>query len=995
MRTRFRQTGNQLRKNWKISIRNKKTTSCALLLPLLFNISLLLIKLAIESNPSESNQDKLSQPRESPVFPRCNKKFDLKCNTLAYNGHGNKQVESVISRLLTYSDTPRNEVHGERTETNLDTYFYQNPNKTLFGIVFRFDQTEYTDTIPEDARFFIQVNESTLYNKIAYDDFYDIFCPVQILLQRALFEVVGEFNINIDVQFSKFPHPKLVTIDTAGALGKTFFFWALLFNMIIMAGQIVQEKESRKRFGMKMMGLTDFSYWTSWILTDLLIIFIVILVLIITGSICGFEFFLKNDFSIYFVLFLLFGLNVVATATFISTLVEKTKSATMIGFALFCIFTIFNGLASVLIYNEDVSKIYRIIFSLLSPVVFTKALNDLSIASGYDGSTGMRWSSISNNAEIFPMRTCFNWLVLDFFIVFFLTFYFDNVLSKGIGVKKTLFYFLKPSYWKGKANKNENEILVDLKNAEEENSKLRAMDLKNQKKKKNDKGQEQEQEKEKERVEGGAQNEDLDVRNERKKLLDSSETESTIVKIYGLTKVFKKNIVRSTIKDFKAVDNLYLTMQDDQLIALLGPNGSGKTTTINMLTGLLPPTGGFASIDGYSIISEIGTIRERIGVCPQHDILWDELTAREHIKIFAGLKNIPKQQIPLEIEDRLAEVDLIDVGNQRVGSFSGGMKRRLSVAIALTGNSKVILLDEPTTGMDPVARRHVWNIIQNAKKKRVILLTTHSMEEADILSDKIAIIAAGKLRCVGSSLHLKNKFGAGYRITMIIEEGTLNEIKEIIKEKLSNVLFVSESLVTLTIEIPRSNTHDLPEFFEFLDLNKDELFISDYSVSMTTLEEVFLNIAKSAANERYNELKEKLKGDLLAQKEIEKKKNQFDIHYENLNYHSQLNYQNEDDDVDESSNPKKKKVLKKKIQINEKKNKVKKKIKRNSKKNIKNNLKKKKKIKKKKKNIVKKKNKEIILSENDISSENELGIQLDAIIDKDLIKPDLINFESD
>jgi len=143
----------------------------------------------------------------------------------------------------------------------------------------------------------------------------------------------------------------------------------------------------------------------------------------------------------------------------------------------------------------------------------------------------------------------------------------------------------------------------------------------------------------------------------------------------------------------------------------------------------------------YSVETEMDEIRRFTGVCPQHDILWDDLTAREHLDIFARLKSIPKEKRAQEIEDRLADVALTEVGDHLAGSYSGGMKRRLSVAISSIGDPRIIFMDEPTTGMDPLSKRHVWDLIQELKKSRVIILTTHSMEEADVLADRYVFLA--------------------------------------------------------------------------------------------------------------------------------------------------------------------------------------------------------------------------------------------------------------
>jgi ATP-binding cassette subfamily A (ABC1) protein 3 len=150
--------------------------------------------------------------------------------------------------------------------------------------------------------------------------------------------------------------------------------------------------------------------------------------------------------------------------------------------------------------------------------------------------------------------------------------------------------------------------------------------------------------------------------------------------------------------------NNNLRSDEGNLLVLLGHNGAGKTTTIGMLTGLLSPTSGDALIFGNSIITDMDEIRKVMGVCPQYDILWPQMTGREHLELFAALKEVSKDHIENEVVERLNDVDLLKAQNIPSGSYSGGMKRRLSVAIALIGNPKIVFLDEPTTGMDPVSR---------------------------------------------------------------------------------------------------------------------------------------------------------------------------------------------------------------------------------------------------------------------------------------------------
>lgn len=139
--------------------------------------------------------------------------------------------------------------------------------------------------------------------------------------------------------------------------------------------------------------------------------------------------------------------------------------------------------------------------------------------------------------------------------------------------------------------------------------------------------------------------------------------------------------------------------------------------------------------------------------------------------MFSLIKGVPNNEIQASCEELLRSVGLYDVRNARTFSFSGGMKRRLSVAISAIGDPKIIFMDEPTTGMDPVSRKDVWTLIQKLKRNKVMILTTHAMEEADVLSDRIAVVADGKLQCVGTPLYLKNKFGDGYKVNLVCNPG--------------------------------------------------------------------------------------------------------------------------------------------------------------------------------------------------------------------------------
>nr|XP_014347243.1 PREDICTED: ATP-binding cassette sub-family A member 3 [Latimeria chalumnae] len=260
---------------------------------------------------------------------------------------------------------------------------------------------------------------------------------------------------------------------------------------------------------------------------------------------------------------------------------------------------------------------------------------------------------------------------------------------------------------------------------------------------------------------------------------------------------------------------------------------------------LYPPTGGRAYISGYDISQDMVLIRKSLGLCPQNDVLFDNMTVEEHLHFFIRLKGYPLKKAPEEIERMLRILDLEDKRKSKSKSLSGGMKRKLSIGIAFIGDSKVVMLDEPTSGMDPVARRATWDLLQQQKSGRTILLTTHFMDEADLLGDRVAIMAKGELQCCGSSLFLKNVYGAGYHMVIVKEPNcSVSEITCLVKHYVPSASLESNAGAELSYILPKESTHRFEALFTELELRREELGIASYGASVTTMEEVFLRVGK-------------------------------------------------------------------------------------------------------------------------------------------------------
>uniref|UniRef100_A0A673C7T2 Zgc:172302 n=1 Tax=Sphaeramia orbicularis TaxID=375764 RepID=A0A673C7T2_9TELE len=335
------------------------------------------------------------------------------------------------------------------------------------------------------------------------------------------------------------------------------------------------------------------------------------------------------------------------------------------------------------------------------------------------------------------------------------------------------------------------------------------------------------------------------------------------VSIRNLVKIYKKGAKL-------AVNHLNLKFYEGQITSFLGHNGAGKTTTISVLTGLFPPTSGTVYIKGMDIRHDVDIIRRTLGVCPQHNVLFDILTVEEHVWFYGCLKGLSEEEVKAELDTLLEDVGLLHKRHEQTKNLSGGMKRKLSVAIAFVGGSKVVVLDEPTAGVDPYSRRGIWDLLLKYRKgNRTIILSTHYMDEAELLGDRIAIISQGRLCCCGSPLFLKSHLGSGYYLTVVKREGlcfvhqdsessmsedtglgsednSLSALLSLARLHIPGARLVEELGQEAVINLPQIAAKDtsLAVFLSELDHKLVELGISSYGLSDSTLEEIFLRVAE-------------------------------------------------------------------------------------------------------------------------------------------------------
>eukprot|EP00055_Hartaetosiga_balthica_P016967 m.110165 g.110165 ORF g.110165 m.110165 type:complete len:1869 (+) comp9218_c2_seq1:80-5686(+) len=552
---------------------------------------------------------------------------------------------------------------------------------------------------------------------------------------------------------------------------------------------IVYEKEKRLKESMKMMGLTEFMHWLGWFIKCFSYLLFTVIIMTIAFGVG--ELTPKSDTGVIFILLLLNMIASIAYGFLISTFFSKASLAAFVGGLLFYV-----GYVPYSFEQHDLDSLSagsKAGLCLFSPSCLGIGAD---VLSAYEGrGEGLQFSNLASDPSAFntfSMADVFGMLIFDIFLYIFLTWYISNVFPGQYGVAQPFYFFLTKSFWFGV------KPIVD-----------------------------------------SSADEVVEVDTSLVETPPSDATPGIVIK--KLRKIFKAETGGSKV----AVENLSMKMFENQITALLGHNGAGKTTTLSMLVGLFSPTSGSATVGGHDVIHDTEGVRESLGICPQHNILFDALTIEEHIMFFSRLKGLSVDEAKQEIDRYVVDLDLESKRKDLSKTLSGGQQRALSLGVALCGDSKVVILDEPTSGMDPYKRRQTWNLLLKHKVGRTMVLTTHFMEEADILGDRIAIMANGQLRTLGSSLFLKKRFGVGYHMTMVKEPGcNVSSISNLIRSHVAGATIQTEVGTELSFVLPKEQSANFPEMMENLDQEKDNLKIASYGISATTMEEVFLKVTE-------------------------------------------------------------------------------------------------------------------------------------------------------
>ncbi|XP_060734088.1 phospholipid-transporting ATPase ABCA1 isoform X3 [Tachysurus vachellii] len=714
------------------------------------------------------------------------------------------------------------------------------------GIVFLLPDTSSSD-LPPHVKYKIRmdIDDVTRTNKIkdkfwdpgpAAEPFSDLryiwggFVYVQDLVERAITRVLSGKQSTTGIYVQQMPYPCFVDDVFLRVLNRSlplFMTLAWIYSVAMIIKGVVYEKEARLKETMKIMGLGSGTLWLSWFISSYLP-FLFSSGLLITALKLG-DILPYSDPAVIFFFLVAFATATIMLCFLISTFFSHANLAAACGGLIY--FSLYLPYVLCVAWREYLTSTHRILASFLSPVAFGFGCEYFSQYE--EQGVGMQWFNLLSSpteGDKYNFTTTIIMLYVDAFIYGVATWYIEAVFPGQYGIPRPWNFLFQLNYWGGVPPEADMPV-PPLPCDQPEHQ----------------------------------------IEPEPSHLVLG-------VAIHDLVKMYKKGAKL-------AVNHLSLKFYEGQITSFLGHNGAGKTTTMSILTGLFPPTAGTIYIKGRDIRTDMDVIRRTLGVCPQHNVLFPMLTVQEHGWFYGRLKGMSSAEVNEEMSSLLEDVGLLHKRHEQTKNLSGGMQRKLSVAIAFIGGSKVVVLDEPTAGVDPYSRRGIWDLLLKYRKDRTIILSTHYMDEADLLGDRIAIISQGKLCCCGSPLFLKARLGTGYYLTVVKKElqsltpsstsacnlsastlmkesdstisddtglGTeisgsdVSGLVALAQHHIASARLVEDVGREAVINFPHAASEDgtLALFLAELEKRQSELGIVSYGLSDTTLEEIFLKVAE-------------------------------------------------------------------------------------------------------------------------------------------------------
>uniref|UniRef100_A0A8C4UFD8 P-type phospholipid transporter n=1 Tax=Falco tinnunculus TaxID=100819 RepID=A0A8C4UFD8_FALTI len=638
------------------------------------------------------------------------------------------------------------------------------------------------------------------------------FAYLQDMIEHGIIKTQTNTEVPLGIYLQQMPYPCFVDdvfMITLNRAFPIFMVLAWIYSVSMTVKSIVLEKEMRLKEAMKNRGITNGVIWCTWFLDSFVVMAVstfLLTALIMFGQV------LHYSSPLLLFLFLLTFITATIMQCFLfSTFFSKANLAAACSGVIY--FTLYLPHIVCFVWQDHMTINLKILASLLSQVAFGFGTEYLSRYE--EQGLGLQWGNIRTSpleGDEYSFLFSIKMMLCDAFIYGVLSWYFDNVFPGDYGLPQPWYFPVQESYWLGSRNPKAEKTATKSEEPEKPEAKT-----------------------------------------------DNQGPEPTGlipgVCIQNLVKIFAN-------RPKPAVDGMNITFYEGQITAFLGHNGAGKTTTMSILTGLFPPTSGTVLIGGLDIQTHMDSIRHRLGMCPQYNILFNHLTVAEHILFYSQLKGRSRDEAEQELETMLEDIGLTHKRNEEAQNLSGGMQRKLSVAIAFVGEAKVVVLDEPTSGVDPYSRRSIWDLLLKYRSGRTIILSTHHMDEADILGDRVAIISQGRLFCSGSPVFLKNRFGSGFYLTLVRKMRNTRTgrasvsmyysysctLAEVIHHHIPEAKLIESIGQELIYLLPNKHfkQRSYASLFRELEETLDDLGLSSFGVSDTPLEEVFLKVTAEA-----------------------------------------------------------------------------------------------------------------------------------------------------
>ncbi|XP_070224967.1 ATP-binding cassette sub-family A member 13 [Bos mutus] len=640
-----------------------------------------------------------------------------------------------------------------------------------------------------------------------------IFVPLQDMIERAIISVqTGQEALDPATQAQAIPYPCHTSdlfLNNVGFFFPLIMMLTWMVSVASMVRKLVYEREIQLEEYMRMMGVHPAVHFLAWFLENVAVLTVSSAALALILKVSGI--FTYSSAWIVFLFLLDFGVSVVTLSYLLSALFSRASMAALCSSLLYT--ASFLPYIVLLVLHDQMGATMQTLLCLLSTTAFGQGVFFITFLEGQEA--GIQWDNMYQSPKVAGMT--FGWvcwmILFDSGLYFLCGWYLNSLIPGTFGLRKPWYFPFTASYWKdvcGLVMKRQSpassKLFSSSENLDGQGSSLQ-----------NGKGE----------LEGG----------------------SPGVVLLSVTKEHDRHKA--------GVWDLTLTFHRDQITALLGTNGAGKTTVISLLTGLYPPTSGTITVNGRSLQKDPSVVRAELGVCLQRDILFDRLTVLEHLLLFASLKALrgTRQELREQVHRTLQDVGLTPHQHQQARVLSGGTRRKLSIGIAFLGASGTVVLDEPTSGVDPCSRRGIWDILLKYRQGRTIIFTTHHLDEAEALSDHVAVLQRGRLRCSGPPASLTQAHAQGFRLTLSRQPSVpeADDPKDtacatsLIQTYLPQASLQGSSQGELSYVIPEgADRACFRGLFQALDQNLHKLCLTGYGLSDTTLEEVFLHLLQDS-----------------------------------------------------------------------------------------------------------------------------------------------------